>query len=372
LPDLRLSDEASQSQLSSVPTQTSIAGPSFVRLRNTPLRLAGLLLLFSLIAYGLGYPTLNRYDPQHTPGLSDVQSYASLVTGQPDPGSGHMRFRVLVPWLARPFYYLARGRSGSWDPVMFGLLSVDSLFVAATAVLIVMMGVAELDSYPAALVASLLYLVNFAVPNLRLAGLVDAGEGFFLLAVFWSLAESRFWPLPLIALAGALTKESFVPFMIAFSASWWMVMRQKLASSVTSAAWIAASWVVSLASITVLHWSFTGRVESPLAFAVSLAGNPDYLHHFFSALFDHNSLYIFVWLLPLGIPRLKRFPRSWLAPVAATSLLVFVLDAYYSGAPGSVGRALFTTAGPLLALSSASFLLGEPPQVSSPATAPVR
>ena len=334
------------------------------------LRLAGHFLLFFLIAGGLGYPTLNRYDPRSTPGLNDVQTYAALVTGQADQSTGHMRYRVLVPWLARPVYHLARGRSGSWDPVLLGLLFADSLFVAATAVLIVMMGVAELGSYPAGLVASLLYLVNFAVPNLRLAGLVDAGEGFFLLAVFWSLAESRFWLLPFIAVFGALTKESFVPLMIVFTASWWLVMRKQPNSAVASAIWIAASWLVSLATITVLHWSITGQVESPLAFGASLQGNHDYLHHFFSALFDRNSLYIFIWLLPLGVPRLKRFPKSWLVPVAASSVLVFFLDAYYSGAPGTVGRALFTTAGALLALSAASFLVAEPALPSS--VAPVR
>ena len=347
-----------QTQASIVQTQTSIAGVNLSPTRLTRLRLAGLFLLFFVIACGLGYPTLNRYDPRSTPGLRDVQAYAALVTGNPDLVVNHMRFRVLVPWLARPIYHLARGRSGSWDPVMLGLLFADSIFVAATAVLIVMMGVAELASYPVALVAALLYLVNFAIPNLRLAGLVDAGEGFFLLAVFWSLAESRLWPLPLIAILGALTKESFVPFMIVFSASWWLVMRKHLNTAITSAVWIAASWVVSLVTIAMLHWSITGQVESPLAFGASLHGNNDYLRQFFSALVDHNSLYIFIWLLPLGVPRLKRFPKSWLAPVAATSALVFVLDAYYSGAPGTVGRALFTTAGPLLALSAASFLLG--------------
>ena len=346
-------------------TQASIAGPNFVPISLTPLRLAGLFLLFFLIACGLGYPTLNRYDPQLTPGLSDVQTYVALVTGQQHLGFDHTRFRVLVPWLSRPIYYLARGKSGSWDPVMLGLLSVDSLFVAATALLIVRMGVLELVSYPAALVAALLYLVNFVVPNLRLAGLVDAGEGFFLLAVLWSLAELTLWPLLLIALLGALTKESFVPFMVVFSASWWLVMHKKLNSSVTIGIWIATSWLVSLATITVLHWSLTGEVGSPFAFAVSLRGNHHYLRQFFSALFDRNSLYVFGWLLPLGIPRLNRFPKSWLAPVAATSLLVFFLDAYYSGAPGTVGRALFTTAGPLLSLSSAAFLLGESPALSS-------
>lgn len=353
-------------------TKNSIAGSNVSLTRLPPLRLAGLFFLFFLIAGGLGYPTLNRYDPRHTPGLSDVQTYAALVTAQPDLVLDHMRFRVLVPWLARPVYHLALGRSGSWEPVMLGLLFADSIFVAATALLILMMGTAQLGSYPAGLVAALLYLLNFAVADLRLAGLVDAGEGFFLLAVFWSLAESKLWPLPLIAVLGALTKESFVPLMIVFTASWWLVVRKQMHSAVTSMVWIGGSWLVSLAAITVLHWSITGQVESPLAFAASLRGNHDYLRHFSSALFDHNSLYIFVWLLPLGIPRVKGFPKSWLAPVAATSLLVFVLDAYYSGAPGTVGRALFTTAGPLLALSAASLLLVEPPALPSSDTAPVR
>ena len=106
----------------------------------TVARMAGLFCLFLLIAWGLGYPTLNRYDPRQTPGLTDVQSYAALVTGAPTLDAGHLRFRVLVPWVARPFYQLAKGRFGSWDPVMFGLLVADALFVAGTALLIVVLG----------------------------------------------------------------------------------------------------------------------------------------------------------------------------------------------------------------------------------------
>jgi len=34
------------------------------------------------------------------------------------------------------------------------------------------------------------------------------------------------------------------------------------------------------------------------------------------------------------------------------------LDAFYGGAPGTIGRALFTIAGPVLSLSSAMLLLG--------------
>lgn len=315
-----------------------------------------LYVLFFLIAAGLGYPALNRYNPRVVPGLSDVQSYAAMVTSTPAPGPDHMKFRVLIPWMARPLYRLAQGRVGSWDPVMFGLVAVDSLFEAATALLIVVLGMRILGSYPVALIGALLYLVNFAVPNMRLVGLVDAGEGFFLLALYWCLSESEFWILPLIAVLGALTKETFVPFSIVFMAAWWVVARHKLSRS--GAAWIVASWVSSFAAIGTLHYVVGGRFESPVAFAESLRGNANYLAHFASSLWDRNLWYVFVWLLPLGIPRLKRFPKAWLIPAAATCLVVFVLDGYYGGAPGTVGRALFSIAGPLLALSAAEFLAG--------------
>jgi hypothetical protein len=332
------------------------------RTKITVARMVGLFCLFVMIAWGLGYPTLNRYDPRQTPGLSDVQSYAAMVTGAPPLEAGHLRFRVLVPWVARPFYLLAKGRFGSWDPVMFGFLVADSLFIAATALLIVVLGTGvlgarTLDGYTVSLVASLLYLLNFAVPNLRLAGLVDAGEGFFLLALLWSLSELELWALPLIAALGALTKESFIPFSIVFMAAWWFVVCKKLASPARSAIWIVTSLVASFVAMIGLRWWIGGRFLSLLEFVVALHRNHDYLRHFASSLWDRNFWYVFLWLLPLGIPNLRRFPKSWLIPIGAASVIAFVLDGYYGGAPGTVGRALFSMAGPLLSLSAASLLV---------------
>src|SRR5271167_1901584 len=126
------------------------------RMRIANARLALLFCIFFLIACGLGYPVLNRFDPRQTPGLSDVKTYAALVTGTASVEAGHVRFRVLVPWLARPFYRLAQGRIATWDPVMFGLLIADSLFVAGTAVLIVFLGNRQLGSSAVGLVGALL------------------------------------------------------------------------------------------------------------------------------------------------------------------------------------------------------------------------
>jgi thiosulfate reductase cytochrome b subunit len=73
------------------------------RVKIASARAALLFCIFFLIACGLGYPVLNRFDPRQTPGLSDVKTYASLVTGTASPDAEDMRFRrfrVLVPWLA--------------------------------------------------------------------------------------------------------------------------------------------------------------------------------------------------------------------------------------------------------------------------------
>jgi hypothetical protein len=341
-------------------------------------KLALLYGVFFLIAFGLGYPVLNRFDPRQTPALSDVKTYASLVTGATGFDAEDMRFRrfrVLVPWIAKPFYQLARGRIGTWDPVMFGLLVSDSLFVAGTAVLILVIGKRKLGNSAVGLVGALLYLVNFAVPNLRLVGLVDAGEGFFLLALLWSLSELALWTLPAIAVLGALTKESFVPFSMVLTSAWWLATwpdRKRIHNSDPSsdpssdqssgllpdAAWIIASWALGLAAVAGLQWSITGSYVSPLQFGRALHRGDG--HHFSVSLHDRNLWYIFLWLLPTAIPNLRRFSNSWLIPIAAACVTALVLDAYFGGVPAAgsaLARALFSIAGPVLSLSSAMLLL---------------
>lgn len=163
--------------------------------------------------------------------------------------------------------------------------------------------------------------------------------------------------LPVIAVLGAMTKESFIPFSIAFTATWWFTVRKESGSPMRSAAWILTSWAASFAAMIGVQWWVGGSFVSPIHFAATLHGNHQYVHHFASSLWDRNFWYIFLWLLPMAIPNLKRFPKSWLIPSGATSVMVFVLDGYYGGAPGTVARALFSVAGPLLSLSSALLLL---------------
>src|SRR5579862_3098921 len=102
----------------------------------------GILLWFVLffICLGLGYPTLNRYDPRTIVGTHDSGWYYDIVTHGPRVAEGEMRIRLLVPYIATPFYRLAKGRFGTWEPVFFGLLVANAMLVATTAFSLIMVG----------------------------------------------------------------------------------------------------------------------------------------------------------------------------------------------------------------------------------------
>jgi len=319
-------------------------------------RLALLGLLFFCICMGLGYPSLNRVDWRTAPGLTDVSMYAGMVAGQPPSDAlDHMRFRVLVPSLARPIYRAAKGHVGTWNPVMFGLLIVDSLFVAGTAALLLAVVIRVTGSYPVALGSALLYLLNFAVPNLRLAGFIDAGEGFFLMALAWCLLKERYWILPVLGVLGAMAKESFVPFLVVFTATWWICSSAAQARW-RSAAWMVAAWVCALTSMAAVQWYVTGAYRSPVEFGLRLRGDNPVLRHLVHSFADRNLWYIFIWLLPLSLFRIGRFPTAWRMATAAACAAAFAMDAYYGASAGTIGRALFSVAGPLLSASVAMLL----------------
>ena len=167
------------------------------------------IILF-LICLGIGYPSVNRYDPREK--LSDVTAYYKLITESPAEVKGHFRYRVLVPYLAKPIYHLVKGRSSSWDPVFFSLLVINSLFVASSAFMIIILGLKLTSNFSIALVGALLYLLNMNMPIGHLGGLIDSGEGFFLLGVFLAILFDRWLLLPLIGFFAVLAKEKFFNF----------------------------------------------------------------------------------------------------------------------------------------------------------------
>ena len=327
-----------------------------------------LWVIFFLICLGLGYPTLNRYDPRNTGGLLDSQVYYQSVLHAPEVEPSHMAFRVLVPWLARPIYHIAEGHVGTWEPVFLGLLVVNAFFMATTTYLLVAIGRLLVWEESVALLAASLYLLNFDTSNLRLSGLIDSAEGCFLLAIAWSLLSRRLWLLPLWGLLGALAKESFVPFSIVFTVTWWFASGQRQRWRLSETFTIFSAGAVAVLSVTILQMAVSGRVVWPWEFAVSLRANGGYLESLRANILDRNLIYGFAWLLPLGILQLKRFPSQWTLACAGTALVDFMLVTWHGAAPGTAARGLFTIAGPLLSLSAAAYLS----RVSVSATSPLQ
>ncbi len=136
--------------------------------------------MFFIICFGLGYASLNRYDPPHASGLSDSAQYFRLVVDGPDAAEGHWRYRVLVPYLAKPIYHAAAGHLGTWNPVSFSLLMVDSAFCASSVMVLIWIAQEFGFSWATGLIAAFCYLLNFEIANFQLAGMVDAGEAFLM------------------------------------------------------------------------------------------------------------------------------------------------------------------------------------------------
>jgi hypothetical protein len=207
--------------------------------------------------------------------------------------------------------------------------------------------------FAVALLGATIYLLDFDIPNLRLAGLVDAGEGCLLMFLVWALFEERWWLLPLAGVLGALAKESFIAYSPILVFTWWLVSSRRHTSRLARAAWAVLMVGAEFAAFMILHSLVTGHVVWPWQFAGELSGGPGYLRRFIRLLADRQSWYDFGWLLPLGLWRLNRIPRPWVIACAFTAVCPLALSAYHGVEPGPWGRPVFSIAGPLLSLSVA-------------------
>ena len=309
--------------------------------------------LFFAICFGLGYPTLRRYDPRTIEGMSDTAKYFAITTGADTSAFKELfRCRLLVPYVARPFYWFAQTYLPSLNAGFFGLLIANALFCATTACLIVSIGNRLTGDPGTALFGAALYLLSFTIPNLQLAGLVDSGEACFLAAVTWSLLHDKWYLLPVWGLFGALAKETFVPFSCIFAFTWWLVERTRLGAQAAKLKWIVALGIIGLATVMAVHSAVSGELKWPWQIAGQARAQVNFFVALWHCLSERSFWYVFGWLLPLGICRLKFFPKAWWMAAGATAIFAIMLGAY-SNAGGTVGRATFNIIGPLLSLSVA-------------------
>jgi hypothetical protein len=313
-----------------------------------------LWLLLFLICLGLGYQTLNRVDPRVALGIYDSRAYYELVTGNVNPQWAEYSQRLLVPYVAKPFYWMARGHVGTWDPVCFGLLVSNSLFLSLAACLLVNIGCIVIGDRALALLGAMLYLLNFAAGNFHLSGMVDSSQACVMVAVIGTLLTEKWRWLVLWGLIGAFTKETSVPIYVAFASGWWLASRSRDGLQWKKAFWILAMAAIGLAALVILMLRVS--VYSPWSFAQTQnAGDASpyfYLASAWRCVVNHQVFYVFAWLLPLGLSRVSVFPRPWAAASLAGVIAVVAMGAY-SNALGNTARPLFNVAAPLLSLSAA-------------------
>lgn len=317
-----------------------------------------LWLLFFLICLGLGYPALKRYDPRATAGLSDTVKYYAMTTGEDQSAFREVfRRRILVPLVARPFHWFARTYLKTWNPGFFALLVANSLFCATTVCFVVSIGARLFDDLAIALLGATLYLLSFAVPNLLLAGLVDAGEACFMAMLIWAFLAGKWFLLPLLGIVGALAKETFVPFASVLAISWWLmeVHRDETRGSKRKRQqlmWIGSMGVVGLATVMLVYSQVAGRFAWPWDIALEARADVNYFMAVARSISQPNFWYVFGWLIPLGVWRLGFFPRPWVVAAIITATTAILLGAFID-AGGSIGRSVFNISGPLLSLSVA-------------------
>jgi hypothetical protein len=312
-------------------------------------RMILLWVLFFLICFGLGYPILNRYDPGKLPGTSDAADYRSAVTRPLT-----LSYRILVPALAKPFYFLAEGRLKTWDPAYFGLLVVSSILSAGTAIAIIAIGLRCNLPFTTSLVGAMLFLFDFAVPNWNLSGYVDSGEAFFLAMVVWSLLSDRWYLLAIWAIPGSLAKDTFAPFAVLFSLIWWI---RDWPIRPLRAIWIGALAILSGLAVLASLRSSPGLASGGAQYTISMRqyGEGGFLAATLRGLTVHEFWLTFAWLLPLGLVRIWRLDRRWIWATAGTFLLALIFGGY-NNALGNTSRALFNISGPLLSLAAADLL----------------
>ncbi len=308
-----------------------------------------LWLLFLLICLGLGYATLSRYDPSKIPSLSDAAQYARMVD-QSAPAGGWFRYRILIPYLAKPIYHLVQGHIGSWSPVFFSLLCVNAFFVATAALLLFRIGQTLLPNPTTALIGVLLYLLNFNIVNSQLVGLIDSGETLFLILVTWALLKDRWYILPVLGILGVLAKESFIPIATVFAAGWWIVDYRNQPNSLNKIVWVILMGLAGLATYSSVRWILGVGPVSPLDIAASAKTSQS-----FALPLNKHMLYGFAWLLPLGVLRLRDFPIAWIV-ASVFGFIVILLLAAWGGAVSGTLRYTFNLTGGLLSLSAAVFL----------------
>lgn len=171
-----------------------------------------ILIICITSSYSITYTAIQSFSKQYTEGYSDTLGYLAIYRGQ--LVNGNLRFRILVPYLAKilpepPHWLFSSNRiiSDFWlAKVKFGF--VNFVFLCATGVLffyyLMAFGFSDLSS-----LLGVLFLYT-ARPAMQFTGipLTDASAYFFMLLCLYALLRQKFFLLFLGFSIGIFAKET--------------------------------------------------------------------------------------------------------------------------------------------------------------------
>jgi len=314
--------------------------------------------VFFLIAIGFGYQSVTRYDPAQSSFIDDTKIYSEIVlSGTKGITLDHRSTRVLVPFLARSVYSVVEGNIGLWNPVQFSLLFVASFFCASIVLMMISICKLLFEDERIGIVAGLIFYANFSIPNLYLSGLVDSAEAFFLLCIIYALLHQKLTLLPIIAILGALSKETFLPVGSLIIGIWWLYesfidrkINYKNLFHIIFFVLISSVVVIALKSYALDK--LTLLVEFSEGMRTSLSFSFDRI---LVAL--RRFSYAYIWLLPLSLFRINLLPRPWLISAVLASIMIFLMGWWIGASGAAISRYMFNMLGPLLSISIAILIL---------------
>ena len=178
-----------------------------------------LFFIFFFTAFLIGYDSISRYDYSkllnHDGALSDISTYKIVVQKGLNGFEEEKRLapRILTPLLSHYIYKFAKDKIGSWNPIFFSLLIVNSIFVSLTCLLMSnyyeFLNILKIKKKNLSGISSqFLFLTSFTVSSIYLSGLIDASICFFSFLFIYSFLSKKNFLVFLSTIFLSLSKET--------------------------------------------------------------------------------------------------------------------------------------------------------------------
>ena len=334
-------------------------GMVFKKLRRYPNLV--LFVLFMSICFGLGYSVMNRFDPTDMLYLDDTVFYINIVEnglGEFIYDSSSRSSRIVVPYLAHIVYILVP-QLGSWNMALFSMMFVGSIFTSLNALLIFNLTIRLLNNRSVAVVASLLFLSNFIVPNFYLIGYIDAGYAFSFTCLVYLLLTNKYYLIPILAVFACATKETFLPIGSSMIVSWLIYEyikenRFNLANFSLALIAILLSFltVIFLKSLTLeesatMPWEYMSNMKN-------INYQTSFLDYFINRAIRFS--YAIGMLLLLAIPFARKLPNKIFFSTCVSCFVTIFLGIWIGIGGVGFARGVFSVASFSLCFSASYFL----------------